>query len=204
MVDRIGGRTPIPIDVRIIAATNKDLEAEIRRGHFREDLFYRLNVIQVKTPALREIAGDIQLMVEYFLEESARDLGREPAGISPDALHLLEQYHWPGNVRQLQNELRRLVVVVRGRQIEPADLSEGIRRGVPALRPPALAPQTQPEGKPAGLQDELALLEKRRILEALAACKNNQLQTAKRLGLSRQGLINKLKRYGIKSGGGEE
>jgi len=225
VVERLGGRTSIPVDVRVISATNKDLEAEIRKGTFREDLLYRLNVIHMKTPALRDIPEDIPLLASYFLAEFSREMRRDPPILHEEAVRLLQNYHWPGNVRQMQNELRRLLVCIRGRVILPIDLSDSIQQYVPAAKtasPPVVpragmiapppAPSSpseapQPASAPVSgkLNDEIAALEKQRILTALAANNNNQQRTARVLGLSRQGLINKLKRYGIKTNSsGEE
>jgi DNA-binding NtrC family response regulator len=192
-VERLGGRNPIPVDVRIVAATNKDLESAIAKGQFREDLYYRLNVVRLRTPSLREIREDLPLLAAYFLSEASREMKRPRTGLSPSALAAMEAYSWPGNVRQLQNEMRRAVVYARGPLIEAADLSEALQGTSPeratALRP---APATA-----RSLPGEVEELERVRIREALSACGQNQVRTARKLGLSRQGLINKLKRYGI-------
>jgi Nif-specific regulatory protein len=184
VVERIGGRTNITVDVRVIAATNKDLAAAMKRGDFREDLYYRLNVVHLKTPALREMPGDIPALASALLHRISAEMKRNTPPLGPEALRALQNYAWPGNVRQLENELRRAAVVAQGPEIEPADFSE------------ELTAAAEP-GSPAGLQQELEVLERRRIQEALGANGNNQLRTARALGLSRQGLINKLKRYGI-------
>jgi Nif-specific regulatory protein len=196
-VERLGGRSPIPVDVRIVAATNKDVESAIAKGQFREDLYYRLNVVRLRTPALREIREDLPLLAAYFLSEASREMKRPRAGLSAGALAAVQAYSWPGNVRQLQNEMRRAVVYARGPVIEAADLSEALQRtsaeSSTALRPaPAIA---------LSLPEEVEELEKARIREALSACGQNQVRTARKLGLSRQGLINKLKRYGITATG---
>jgi Nif-specific regulatory protein len=192
-VERLGGRSPIPVDVRIVAATNKDVESAIAKGQFREDLYYRLNVVRLRTPALREIREDLPLLAAYFLGEAAREMKRPPAALSPSALAAVRTYSWPGNVRQLQNEMRRAVVYARGPVIETSDLSEALR-DLPADR--TTIAQPAPETA-LSLPQEVEELEKVRIREALAACGQNQVRTARKLGLSRQGLINKLKRYGI-------
>ena len=203
-VERIGGRNPVPIDVRIIAATNKDVESAILKGHFREDLYYRLNVVRLRTPALREIVQDIPLLASYFLGEAAREMRREGLELSPSALAAIRAFPWPGNVRQLQNEIRRAVVCARGPLIELSDLSEVLQ---PAANESASTPEPAAVAEPSPaspadaqartLQDEVEQLEKRRIRDALATCGFNQVRTARQLGLSRQGLINKLKRYSI-------
>ncbi len=196
-VERIGGRNPIPVDVRIVAATNKDVEGAIAKGHFREDLYYRLNVVRLRSPALREIREDIPLLAAWFLSEAAREMKRPMARLSPAALAAVESCSWPGNVRQLQNEMRRAIVYARGPLIDAADLSEAVQ-AVPrsSAVPPAAGSMV-----PLSLPDEVEALEKVRIREALLACGFNQVRTARKLGLSRQGLINKLKRYGITAPG---
>lgn len=204
-VERIGSHKPLAVDVRVVAATNKNLEEEIRQNRFREDLFYRLNVIHLRTPSLREIREDIPLLARHFIAEAARELRRPEVTATGAVMDRLVNYAWPGNVRQLQNEMRRLVVCAPKRDARVEDLSEVVRNGGPNLAgasPVPAAPAQRPQGQ--SLQDEIEELEKRRIREMLTACRNNQQQTARRLGLSRQGLINKLKRYGITSSAGDE
>lgn len=196
-VERIGGRNQIPVDVRIVAATNKDVEGAIAKGQFREDLYYRLNVVRLRTPALREIRDDIPLLAAYFLSEAAREMKRPAAELSAAALAAVQAYSWPGNVRQLQNEMRRATVYARGTLITAADLSEALQ-AVPAADPSARATDRSAR---LSLPEEVEELEKVRIREALSACRFNQVRTARKLGLSRQGLINKLKRYGINAPG---
>jgi len=196
VVDRIGGSKGIPVDVRVIAATNKDLPAAITKGTFREDLYYRLNVIHLRTPSLRELAGDIPALASSLLKRLSTEMNREPMPLSDSAVAALVRYPWPGNVRQLENELRRALVVSRGPAIEVEDFSE-------ALHPSALPGAASPAA-PRGLQEEVEALEQQLIRDALTHCNHNQQKTARALGLSRQGLINKLKRYGIKTGAGEE
>ena len=199
-IERIGGRTPIPVDVRVIAATNKDVEAAIAKGEFREDLYYRLNVVRLRTPALRDIPGDVPLLAAFFLRDAAQEMKRPALDLSPAAGAAIAAYHWPGNVRQLQNEMRRAVVIARGATIEPWDLSEALQTGAPH----AYAPRPAGDNGERSLQDDVEELEKLRIRAALAACGSNQVKTARKLGLSRQGLINKLKRYGVAVTPGEE
>jgi two-component system nitrogen regulation response regulator GlnG len=121
---RVGGQTPIRVDVRVIAATNQDLNVAVREGRFREDLFHRLNVIHIVTPPLRERPEDIPLLVEHYLREAARELGVEPKAVAPDVLELLRSFDWPGNVRQLVNACRRLTVTAPGPEIQVADIPE--------------------------------------------------------------------------------
>jgi Nif-specific regulatory protein len=191
VVERVGGRASIPVDVRVLAATNKDLEAGIRKGTFREDLYYRLKVVHIRMPSLREIREDIPLLANHFLAECCRDSGRQ-LEYSPGVLRHLRMAEWPGNVRQLQNEIKRLVACVRGRVIAEDDLSEGfvqVPEGVSGPGP----------RKAASLKDAIEDLERQLIAEALRSTGNNQQQAAKALGLSRQGLVNKVRRYHLGS-----
>lgn len=191
VVERVGGRKPIPIDVRILAATNKDLDAEIKKGAFRPDLYYRLNVIHIRMPPLREIREDIPLLANYFLATYCRELNRDSMTLAADAVHCMMQQPWPGNVREFQNELKRLVVSVRKKVITEADLSEPTRNAAMGHASAAATPERS-------LKKTIAELEKRMILAALQRYGQNQQQAARALGLSRQGLINKIKRYAIK------
>ncbi len=126
-VERVGGRKEIPVDVRLVAATNKNLESMIARGEFREDLYYRLNVVRLETPALREIASDIPAIAMALLERAAREMQRPAPAFEPDALAALTRYRWPGNVRQLENEMRRAVALARDGRIRLEDLSAEVR-----------------------------------------------------------------------------
>jgi Nif-specific regulatory protein len=182
VIDRVGGRKPIPVDVRILAATNRDLEFEIAESRFREDLFYRLNVIHIRTPALREMREDIPLLAGHFLTRACESLGRPSKRLSPQALRTLGRYHWPGNVRELENEMKRLAVTVRREVVAPGDLSETVRGGAKSS---------------VQLKDAVEELERSMIRQALASCGQNRVQAARMLGLSRQGLLNKMQRYGI-------
>jgi len=188
VVERVGGRTPIPVDVRVLAASNKDLEAEIRKGNFREDLYYRLKVIHLHMPSLREIREDIPMLANHFLAECCRDSGKQ-LEFSPGVLRQMSQAEWPGNVRQLQNEIRRLVACARGRTITEEDLLEGIPEGRSKPRSVAAAPSGE------SLKNAVENLEREMIAGVLRSTGNNQQKAAKALGLSRQGLINKIKRY---------
>jgi Nif-specific regulatory protein len=188
VVERVGGRTPIPVNVRILSASNKDLEAEIKKGNFREDLYYRLKVIHVRMPSLREMREDIPLLANHFLAECGRESGRN-LQLSPGVLRRLTEADWPGNVRQLQNEIKRLAACASGWVIGEEDLSEGM--------PPARERARRPgPGGATTLKAALEDLEREMIAETLRAT-NSQGQAARTLGLSRQGLLNKLKRYGL-------
>jgi DNA-binding NtrC family response regulator len=180
------------VDVRVVAATNRDLEAAIAQGTFRSDLYYRVKVIHVAMPPLRAMREDIALLAAHFLDQFGREQGKGRPELSAETVHCLETYAWPGNVRELAHEMKRLVVLARRPVVEVADLSAEIRcvRGNPV----SLA---QPPMEGTSLKVAVVEIEQQMLKAALTACGNNQVQAAKRLGLSRQGLIKKLKRYGI-------
>jgi Nif-specific regulatory protein len=192
VLERVGGRTSIPVNVRVLAATNRDLEAEIAKGTFREDLFYRLNVVHIHMPPLREIREEIPLLASHFLQEYCKESGRPALRFSPDVKRRLLHAEWPGNVRQLRNEVLRLAACTAGEVIEEDDQWQ--QPAPPARSKPAMAPAI-----PARMTLKAAVddLEKRMIVEALTSTRNNQLQAARTLGLSRQGLINKMRRYAL-------
>ncbi len=186
IIERVGSRKEIPVDVRILAATNKDLSAEISRGTFRDDLYYRMNVIDIHTPPLREIREDIPLLANYFLAKYCQEGKKKPQRLTPGVERCLMNYYWPGNVRELENQMKRLAVLVHREELAEEDLSEAILQSGTVVNAHSL-------------KGTVAEVEKRLILETLQTCKQNQVQTAKALGLSRQGLSNKIKRYRIKS-----
>jgi transcriptional regulator with PAS, ATPase and Fis domain len=185
-IRRVGDTLTRPIDARFISATNKNLEEEVENGRFRKDLFYRLNVVSVTLPPLRERVGDIEVLARLFLSRFSRKMGKHVRGIGDEAMRALAAYHWPGNVRQLENEIERAVTMVRpGDLIMPGSLSASI------------SGDQGPSG-PGSLKEELRLVEKRRILAALRECRWNKTHAARRLGnLSRPALIAKMKRLGI-------
>ncbi len=192
-VDRVGGRTPVPIDVRIIAATNRDLETVMREKFFRDDLYYRLCVVHIQTPALREISEDITVLANHFLQKHCAATGTDAKHFTQAALDCLVQYDWPGNARQLENEVKRLVASVRSRSIAADQL----------LLPAPLKPQISSAGPPGNhaqtLDQAVEILERKLIGEALGRAGGNKLKAARMLGLSRQGLVKKLHRLGITS-----
>jgi len=197
-VDRVGGRGSVPIDIRAIAATNKNLEAAIKERTFREDLYYRLKVIHIHTPSLREVSEDISVLADHFLSKYCKMMNTEPKQFAPGASEVLANYSWPGNTRQLENEVKRLVASVRGKSITEDHLDDSIRN----LR--ASVPSLQPKEEPAptsaasrSLPDAVERLERRLIEEALQNSGGNKQKAAQVLGLSRQGLIKKLKRLSI-------
>jgi transcriptional regulator with GAF, ATPase, and Fis domain len=195
-VEWVGGRRPVPVDIRLVAATNKDLKEEIRQNRFRQDLFFRLNVIHVRMPALREIRMDIPLLATYFLRKHAKEVGRDIQNFSADSLKTLTTYQWPGNVRELENEIKRAMVLATGREIQAQDLSEHIveeRLAVPE------AEAGKKPGQKQSLKDRVTTLEIHMIRDAMAQTEGDRRRAARILGLSHQGLLNKLKRYGLGS-----
>jgi len=191
-VDRVGGRTPVSLDLRIIAATNKDLEAAMRQNTFREDLYYRLKVIHIRMPSLREIPEDIALLANHFLTRYCREMNTEVKHFTPGALASMGRYHWPGNERQLENEVKRLAASLRGRSITEDNLDTQIRASRSDVAAPsqALLPVTS-------LPNAVAELERRMIEEALRKSGGNKQKAARTLGMSRQGFLKKVKRFGI-------
>ena len=190
-IDRIGGRTPVPIDVRIIAATNRDLESVMKQKQFREDLYYRINVVQIQTPCLRDVSEDIPTLANHFLQKHCALAQTELKRFSPTAMDRLIRYPWPGNTRQLENEVKRLIASVRGKSIGVDQLS---------LPPPAASTETQLHpGRSAAktLNEAVEQLEREMIESALDNSGGNKLRAAQALGLSRQGLIKKLRRLGL-------
>ncbi|MBI1353390.1 MAG: GAF domain-containing protein [Acidobacteria bacterium] len=200
-VQRLGARSETAVDVRVVAATNRDLEAEIRAGRFREDLFYRLNVIRIRTPALREIRDDIPELAHSFLREIAGQMRRSELTFSPEALDCLGNAPWPGNVRQLQNEVKRAAICAMGKRIEPGDFSPEVARA--AVPPKEAAAGEEAAEEPSSLEAALAEHERRLVEKALAAHGFNQARTAETLGISRQGLIKKMKRLGVAASAGD-
>ncbi|MGQ9655989.1 MAG: sigma-54 interaction domain-containing protein, partial [Thermodesulfobacteriota bacterium] len=192
---RLGGSGTLRSDVRIISATHKDLEACIRDGTFREDLFYRLNVVTIHVPPLRERREDIRPLVEHFVERYARDNGKKIEGLSKEALDLLVRYDYPGNVRELENIVERAVVITRGSVIQSEDLPFG-------LKPRLEESQVFPSRK-KGLKAAVGELEKGLIERAMAEAQFNQSRAARLLGLSERMLRYKLKKYGFKSPQGQ-
>ena len=190
-VDRVGGQRPIPVDVRIIAASNKNLDEASKAGTFRADLYYRLKVVRIQTPALREVAEDIPPMANHFLAMHCALLKMEPKQFTPTAIERLRSYSWPGNARQLENEIKRLVVSTRGKTIgeEQLDLPVETQRTTAQENP------THYRGKTIG--EVVEAIEQRMIEEALLKSGGNKAKAAEALGLSRQGLLKKIKRLAI-------
>jgi two-component system response regulator HydG len=191
-IQRVGGEEALKVDVRIVAATNRDLEAEVSAGRFREDLFYRLNVMAVHIPPLKERQNDIPLLAQHFLEKYADKNRKSAEGFAPMAMDMLLKYHWPGNVRELENAVERAVVLMTGDHITENQLPLNIVQSYPDQQ--ALATQ-----RPVATDGNRSLeeIEKEAILATLNATGGNKSETARRLGITRKTLHNKLKVYGV-------
>ena len=201
--ERVGGKKSIRVDVRVIAATNHDLEEKIKSAEFRPDLYFRLNVIPIHVPALREHPEDIQPIAEHFLAYYAMENDRKPKRLSKEALRVLTGYHWPGNIRELRNMMERLAILAPGEEVTPSDLA-GIIPGVARPYPQAMpvVPEVEEEDYTSKfdqdpLRDAVAEFEREMILRRLKACDGNVKRTAEGLGLERSHLYKKMRALGI-------
>lgn len=221
--ERVGGNEPIKVDVRVIAATHKPLEQAVAAREFREDLFYRLNVVRIHVPPLRERPSDIPLLVNYFLNKFAQTQKRAPKSISASASALLEKFRWPGNVRELENVIQRAIVMAKGDVILPGDLPPELLSAPAAPETLPAAAATAPAPAAAGTivaQGEidwtalgqtlfqwarqqpkhkiLPTVERELLIQALLETKGNQVQAAKLLGITRATLRKRVDKFGIK------
>jgi len=178
---RVGGNELIKVDVRIISATNKDMKKAIASGEFREDLYYRLNVVSIELPPLRERREDIPLLAQHFLKKFTIENQKEITGFSPEATDFLLKYEWPGNVRELENTIERAVILSQNPSIKMADMSQ----------------ENMPLARSTPVRGNLKEMEKNYILETLTQSQGNYRKTARLLGISRMTLYNKVKTYGI-------
>jgi DNA-binding NtrC family response regulator len=186
VIERVGGNTPIHTDVRFISATNVDLREEVAKNRFREDLYYRINVVTLNLPPLRERQADIAPLAEHFLKHFSLLYQRKIRGITKSALQLLLRYSWPGNVRELENVIEQAVLLTPGDYIGPESLPEVIREtGFP----------TEMSDRPLTLEEAMAQAEKNVLLETLERLKWNRQMCAKALGISRTTLFNKMRRF---------
>jgi two-component system nitrogen regulation response regulator NtrX len=190
-MEQVGGTARIKVDARVVAATNKDLQAGIRGGSFREDLYFRLNVIPIFVPPLRERDEDIPLLADHFMGEFAREYGRRLKRLQPQALAMLRHYAWPGNVRELRNVLERLMIMVPGDTISAEDLGF-LDHGGDAASPasPAVAGRLT-------LQEARERFERDLILRTLAEQQGNMSRTAEVLGVERSNLYRKMRGFGV-------
>lgn len=186
-IERLGDSRPRPVDVRVIAATNRNLEEMIARGEFREDLYYRINVVTLTIPPLREREGDLDLLIRHFIEKFNRQFGISVKGVDETSRRLLLNHRWPGNIRELENVVERAFNLLEGNIIKKEHL-------------PLYLQNAKKQGKvqPGGLPKMIDEIEKEAILETLERCGGNKLQAAENLGISRAGLYKKMKRYNIK------
>jgi two-component system, NtrC family, nitrogen regulation response regulator NtrX len=184
----VGAAESMQVDVRVVAATNKVLEEEIEHGNFREDLFYRLNVIPFHVPPLRDRVEDIPLLAEYFLQEFTRAYGRKPKELTPEAYRLLQEHHWPGNVRELRNLIERIVILNPQVRVDA--------RHIP-LNMPKRAIVDRPIDRFGSLQELREAVEREYILKKLEEANGNVTRTAELLGLERSNLYRKMKTLGI-------
>ena len=189
-IRRIGETRSRAVDVRFVSATNKDLDREVERGRFRQDLYYRLKIIAIELPPLRDRPDDALLLLNRFLDEFARAMGRPRPFVSPVAMEMLLRYPWPGNVRELQNEVQRCLVLADG---SPLVLEEH------------LSPKINPSGETYSrathrFAEARADFERRFLREALARCRHHRARTAAEVGLTRQGLFKLMKKHGIEAG----
>jgi DNA-binding NtrC family response regulator len=194
-VTRIGGTKEIAVDVRVVAATHRDLEAMVASGEFRGDLWYRLNSVTLKIPPLRERVDEIRPLAERFLKEATKHARSNVKSIDPQALAALEAYNWPGNVRELRNVIERAVVLAEGKSIELQDLPERVRRDrreLESVHLPALG------ALPSDYREHVRKFEIDLILKALHKHAGNQTEAAKALNLPLRTLVHKMKTYGIK------
>ncbi len=202
-VTRLGGIRPTHIDARVVSATNKDLERAVRKGEFREDLYWRLNVVIIKLPPLRERREDLPLLIDYLLDRFHRDLKLSVKSVSPEARALLMTYDWPGNIRELENTLCRAMILCEGNLLSPADLPPRIRGELPPGSFPSSSDLDGPRLSDA-VAEATERLEKMIIVSRLARHKGNRTATAESLGISRKTLFNKMRQYSLGADDREE
>ena len=210
-IDRVGGTKPVKVNIRILATSNRDLQEAVRKGDFREDLFFRLNVINLEIPSLRERKEDVPLLGKFFAEKYAHANGMDPRPLNDAAFEKMAEYHWPGNVRELENTMHRAVLMAQGPEIgaEAILLSTSLRPPAPveAPAPTQAAPETQEEENDMSTSSDdtrpndqvgrtVASVEKELILDTLDYCLGNRTHAANILGISIRTLRNKLKQYG--------
>jgi two-component system NtrC family response regulator len=189
-IEKIGATAPTKVDVRIVAATHRDLAAMVKQGTFREDLYYRLLVVPIKLPPLRERSGDIEELVQHFFRKSRAKHNRPDMTMRQEVLQYCSEYSWPGNVRELENAVERMVLLAKGEELTAADLPDSIRPQAGDSVPPMQLPEH-------GVS--LEAFEKQMILQALKKCGGNQTQAARYLSMSRRTLAYRLEKYGVHS-----
>lgn len=190
-IKRIGSNTEIPVDIRIITATNEDLKEAVRNGHFREDLYHRINEFSLHLIPLRERGEDLVLYATHFLQRANQQLGKDVIGFTPEVLHIFLHYHWPGNLRELQNVIKRATLLTQGKYIEKGAIPPEIYQPISSPEPLGTNATAVP------LFRSKAEIEKDRIINALRATNGNKSEAAKILEMTRKTLYNKLKLYQI-------
>jgi two-component system response regulator AtoC len=204
--ERVGGVTTTKVDVRIITATNKNLDEEVKAGRFREDLFYRLNVVPISLPPLRDRREDIDQLVKFFLSQFNEKLGKQITGLTPETMMALRSYAWPGNIRQLENVLERMVLMSEGLILQVRDLPDEIVAATGAIPEAVIAPEGGEggEGGPVSFKElvrrQTQSVERGLIERALDETGGNVTRAAEKLGLSRKGLQLKIKELGLRRG----
>ncbi len=193
IIERVGGILPIPVDFRLIAATNKNLEDEVKNGNFREDLYYRLNVVKTVIPPLRERSEDIPLLIKHFMDKYTNEQQPESrvSGITSETIKILCDYQWKGNVRELENILERCILLGSGDMITPSELPLKVRQNVSSFLDLDGIPQD------VGLAETLSAVEKRMIQRAMKLSGNVQTKAAQLLGIGKSGLNQKLKKFNL-------
>ena len=194
-VERLGAQRAVKVDLRIVAATNRDPQQAVSEGVMRQDLFFRLNVVRVDVPPLRERHEDIQLLAEHFLQKYSAELGRPVPRLTEAALHSLHAYGWPGNVRELENLMERAAVLCRGKIVEPQHLPQDV--GYTAEASPAAGSAVTVEFESLVLDEHVAALEKQLIQVALQRSDDNKSAASRLLGVSERTLWYKIKKYGL-------
>ena len=206
--ERVGGIKTIRVDVRLVAATNRDLKKSIAQGAFREDLFYRLNVVSLRLPPLRERASDIPLLVEHFLSKFNERLKKSVTGVEPEALDALSTYGWPGNIRELENVMERAVLFCDGQRLRFDDLPAELRGSQVLSTPLPEAALDVPLSGEGGLKEHVKVamsrLERELVSRALKQTNNNVTHAARLLKISRKGLQLKMKELGLREGPGDK
>ena len=200
VVEPVGSNEPVAVDARIVLATNQPLEELVAEGQFRQDLYYRIKVVDISLPPLRERIQDIMPLAEYFLGHKAELLGRRIAGIDQAAASRLQDYHWPGNVRELENTIERALVLAKGAVIGMEDLPPHLlEKGMPSAQRKIISPADVLPFDSHGLtlREALETPERQIILEALESHAWNRQETAASLDINRTTLYKKMKRYGL-------
>jgi nitrogen regulation protein NR(I) len=201
--ERVGGVKTLQVDVRVVAATNSDLKREIAAGTFREDLYYRLNVVPIRLPPLRERAQDVPLLISYFIDKFNARLKKQISGVEPDAERLLAQYAWPGNIRELENVMERAVLFCDGHRLAISDLPQELRDTADVETQPAEAVVAgsgvaEQDGLKQQVRAAMSRLERQLIVKALEQTKGNVTHAARLLKISRKGLQLKMKELGLR------